>query len=253
MNKKLYPLSMLVLSILVIAFQLASYQPASAIHSEVAILALPSRSTGETQSLTVVYADPEVTSQMIDVLSQGTQVQILGFSESGAWIALARPYPPFLVGWTPASEVKHDLTVASTRSLVLTHQQPSSSSRVASVLSPGASVQVVGRSVDNSWVAISTPGFPRASITWVATSELQLPGVIASTMYLSMFYLIPDDSSRVTFVSAPTHNVALIGRNTAGTWFAATDMRTDQFIGWVQGSHLDGATNRSLLPILSDR
>jgi len=253
MNKKRYPLSILALSILVIAFQLASYQPASAIHSEIAILALPNGSAGETQSLTRVYADPQDTSQVINVLSPGTQVQILGLSESGSWIALAQSYPPFLVGWVPASDVKHDLTIGLTRSLVLTHQQPDSSSRVVSALSPGASVQVVGRSADNSWIAIATPGVPRASITWIATSELQLPGVIASTMYLSMFYLVPDDSSRVTFVSAPTHNVALIGRNTAGTWFAATDMRTDQFIGWVQGSHLDGATNRSLLPILSDR
>ena len=121
------------------------------------------------------------------------------------------------------------------------------------MLSPGASVQVVGRSVDNSWIAISTPSYPQASITWVSTSELRLPGVSASTMYLTMFYLIPDTSSRVTLVSSPTHSVDLIGRNSAGTWFAAADMRTDQFIGWVQGGNLDGGMDRSLLPVLSDR
>jgi hypothetical protein len=176
MNKKLYPLSFLALGILVIAFQLASYQPASANHSEIAILSMPSRSAGETQYSTMVYSEPEDTSQVINVLSPGTQVQILGLSESGAWIALAQSYPPFLVGWIPASDVKSDVMVGSTRSLVLTHQQPDSSSRIVSVLSPGASVQVVGRSVDNSWIAISTPGYPRASITWVAISELRLPG-----------------------------------------------------------------------------
>lgn len=253
MNKKLYPLSFLALGILVIAFQLASFQPASAIHSEIAILALPSGSAGETQSLTRVYADPKDTSQVINVLSPGTQVQILGLSESGAWIALAQSYPPFLVGWVPVSDINHDLTVGLTRSLVQTHQQPSSSSRIVSVLSPGASVQVVGRSVDNSWIAISTPGYPRASITWVATSELRLPGVSASTRYLTMFYLIPDTSSRVTSVSSPTHYVTLIGRNSAGTWFAAADIHTDQFVGWVEGSNLDGGMDRSLLPVLSDR
>ncbi len=253
MNKKLYPISFLALTILVIAFQLASFQPARAVHSEIAILSLPSGSAGETQYSTKVYTEPEPTSAVIRLLAPGTQVHILGFSESGAWMAISQAYPPYLINWIPASDVISNVMVGTTRSLALSHQQPDSSSRVMSVLSPGASVQVVGRSVDNSWIAIATPGFPQASITWIATSELQLPGVIASTMYLSMFYLTPDDSSRVTFVSAPTHNVALIGRNSASTWFAATDMRTDQFIGWVQGSHLDGGMNRSLLPILSDR
>ena len=106
MNKKLYPISILAVGMLVIATQLASFKPASAIHSEISILALPSGSAGETQSLTRVYADPEDTSQVINVLSPGTQVQILGLSESGAWIALAQSYPPFLVGWVPASDVK---------------------------------------------------------------------------------------------------------------------------------------------------
>ena len=253
MNKKLYPLSFLALSILGVAFQLASYQPASAVHSEIAILSLPSGSSGETQYSTKVYTEPETTSAVIRQLAPGTQVHILGFSESGAWMAISQAYPPYLINWIPASDVISNLMVGTTRSLVISHQEPDSSSRAMSVLSPGASVQVVGRSVDNSWIAIATSGFPRASITWIATSELQLPDVIASTMYLSMFYLTPDDSSRVTFVSAPTHNVALIGRNTAGTWFAAADTRTDQFIGWVQGSHLDGGMDRSMLPVLSDR
>jgi len=248
---------------LVIAFQLASYQPASATHSEIAILALPNAASGETQSLTRIYSEPEDTSQVINVLPPGTQVQILGLSESGSWIALAQSYPPFLIGWVSASDIKHDLTIGLTRSLVLTHQQPDSSSRVVSALPPAASVQVVGRSTDNAWIAISTPGFPQASITWVATSDLRLPGISASTMYLTMFHLTPDESSRVTFVSAPSQNVAfvsastqivtLIGRNSAGTWFAAADMRTDQFIGWVQGSHLAGGMDRFMLPVLSDR
>ena len=253
MNKKRYPISFLAVGMLVIAIQLASVQPASAIHSRIAILAMPSRSAGETQSLTRVYTEPEDTGQVINVLLPGTQVQILGLSESGAWMAIPQAYPPYLVAWIPAADVRSDIMVGSTRSLVLTRQHPDSTSMVMDVLSPGARVQVLGRSVDNSWIAISTPGDPQTSISWIATSELRLPDASATTIYFTKFYAIPDESSRVTSVTTPTHSVALIGRNSAGTWFATANLRTDQFIGWVQSSHLDGGMDWSLLPILSDR
>ena len=253
MDKKLFHSSVLVAGALVLILSVGYFQPATATHSAVSILAMPSESAGVTSTLAKVYAEPEDASQILDVLPPQKQVQILGLNESGAWIAIAQGNQSALAGWISASELKHDLVVGTTRTLVRTYQQPNSSSGIQSVLTPGIKVQVLGRSPDNAWVALSNAGSPGAMVQWVASSDIKLPDVIATTSNLTKLYARPDSGSAISYVLPPAQKVVLMGRNSNGTWFAAADINSKKFIGWAQVSDLVGGIDRTVLPDLTVR
>jgi len=253
MNTKPISRSFLFAVGLVATLLVASFQPATATYTALSILAYPSEAKAETRSLARVYAEPNDASQLLNVLPPGAQIQILGLSENGAWIALANGSDNAIAGWLSIGDVKQNLIVGSARSLVRVHQQPGADSQVTSVLTPASKVQVLGHNPDNAWIAISRPSASGAAINWVSAGELKLPDVIAITSSLAMFYLKPDASSRITNVLPPTQKVILIGRDHSGTWFAAADFMEGRFIGWARISDLIGGSNRTTLPMLPVR
>lgn len=250
MNTKPYHAPLIVTVLLMIALFLASVQVASANHTAVPVLAYAAESSGETNSLTKVYLEPTEGSQLIDILPPGQQIQILGLSENGAWIAMGKKDQSALAGWVSGSNVNENLIIGSTRSLVQMYGQPGSFSKVDNVLPPGAKVLVLGHSPDNAWIAIAHPGGAQATINWVEASSLKLPDVFATTSSLTMLYLKPDSKSKITTVLPPAQKVLLTGRNSQSTWFAVTDIQEKRFIGWAQGSDLNANSDRATLPVI---
>ena len=250
MNTKPVSIFLVVAGLLGAALLLASFQSARATHTAVAIVAYPAESVGQTRSLARVYMEPDDSSRLLEVVSPGKQIQILGLSENGAWVAIAKGDRAAMSGWVSKSNVSQGLIAGAARSLVKAYQQPDSTGEVVATFSPGTKLQVLGHNVDNTWIAIARPGSMGTTVNWVASSDLKMPDVHAATSALTRLYLRPDTSSQITNVLPPAQKVLLIGRNNAGNWFAAADLRGNKFIGWVQLGDLKADADKVTLPIL---
>jgi len=250
MNTKPISIVFVVASILVGALLLASFQSATATHTAVAIVAYPAESVGQTRSLARVYMEPDDSSTLVQVMPPGKQVQVLGLSENGAWVAIAKDNQAAMGGWISKSNVNQGLIVGATRSLVKSYQQPDSSSVVAATFSPETKLEVLGHNADNTWIAIARPGSMGTTVNWVASGDLKMPDVLAATSSLTRLYLRPDSKSQITNVLPPAQKVILIGRNNVGNWYAVADIRGSKFIGWVQLGDLKADNDKATLPIL---
>lgn len=175
MHAKPVSIFVVIAGLLAAAFSLASYRPAAANHTAVAIVAYPAESVGQTYSLVKLYAEPDDSSTLLSVVAPGKQIDILGLSENGAWIAIAKDNEARLAGWLATSEVRKNIIVGTTLTLVKVYRQPDTSSSLAEVIPPAAKVQVLGHNPDGSWIAIARPVTKGTSIRWVAASELKMP------------------------------------------------------------------------------
>ncbi len=254
MNKKVSLLQFLVAGMLIITMTMAFSQPARASHTPVAIAAIPSESDAAVFSIARVYSEPDDASRVIDVLSPGAHFNILGFNTSGSFIEIAKEGGSAARGWVASSLVSRNLLDSSALYVTKAYLQPSSTGLVASIITPGAELQVLGHSVDGRWMAVENLTSMKTPIYWVASSDIRLPDVIAQTASLiTKFYLRPDTSSRITNVLPPTQNIALIGRIRTGGWYAVADIHTNKFFGWAQSNDLTGGINKELLPVIPVR
>ena len=253
MNKKVSLLQLLVAGMLIFVLSLAFSQTARASHTPVEIVAIPSQSDGYSVTLAKVFSEPDDASRVVEVLSPGTHFNILGFNESGSYIEIAKEGQTVPSGWMSASVVSRNHLDSISRSLTQAYALPSSTSKFASIVIPGAGLQVLGHSVDGLWLAIENPSSLQTPIYWVAASEVSLPDVTAKTSTITKLYQLADTSSRITTVLAPAKQVTLFGRNGTSSWFAVEDGTSHKFIGWAQISDLDGGLNRELLPVLTER
>ncbi len=250
MNTKTLSAFVVVAGILAAVMVMAAFQPAAANHVAAAILVYPAESIGQTRSVARVYAEPDESSAMLRVVSPGKQIQILGLSENGGWIAMAKDDQVGTAGWVSIADVKESLVIGTTRALVKSYQQPDASSAVAAAFPPAAKVQVLGHNVDSSWVAIARISAGQRLISWVSASDLKMPDVQGTTASLARFYLRPDTKGQIMGVLLPAQQVILIGRNPSGTWFAAADVSGNKFIGWVQAGDMKISGDRATLPVL---
>jgi hypothetical protein len=253
MNKKVSLLQFLVAGILIFTLSMAFSQTARASHTSVEIVAIPSESDGQANTLARVFSEPDDASSVIEVLSPGTHFNILGFNESGSYIQIAKEGQTNPSGWLAASVVSRNHLDSTSRSITKAYAQPSSTSQFTSIVTPGEQLQVLGHSIDGLWLAIENPGSFQTPIYWIAASEITLPDVTAKTSTLTKLYLIADTSSRITNVLPPAMQVTLFGRNGTSSWFAVEDSASHKFIGWAQISDLNGGMNRELLPVLAGR
>jgi hypothetical protein len=254
MNKKVSILQFLVAGMLVFTMTMAFSQPVRASHTSVAIVAIPSESNAAVYSITRVYSEPDDASRVIDVLSPGTHFNILGFNASSSFIEIAKEGKSAASGWVASSLVSRNHLDSSALYVTKAYLQPSSTGLVASIITPGAGLQVLGHSVDGAWMAIENPLSIKTPIYWVASSDIRLPDVIAQTASLvTKFYLRPDTSSRITNVLPPSQNIALIGQIRSGGWYAVADIHTNKFFGWAQSNDLTGGMNKELLPVIPVR
>jgi hypothetical protein len=178
-SKLLYakPVSIIfvIAGLLVAALSLGFYQPATATHTAVAIVAYPAESFGETLSLVKVYAEPDDSSQLLRVEAPGKQIDIRGLSENGAWVAMSNEDESGVAGWITTAEIRKNTLTGTTISLVKVYRQPNSASDVAEVIPPAAKVQVLGHNPDKTWIAIARPEAKGSFIRWVAASDLKMP------------------------------------------------------------------------------
>ena len=253
MNKKVNLLQILIAGLFVFTLSLAFSQAAKASHTLITIVAIPSESNADVYSITRVFSEPDDSSRVVDVLSPGAHLNILGYNASGSFIEIAKEGQSLASGWVSASGVSRKLIDSSASYLTKAYLQPSSSSSVTGIITPGTEFQVLGHSVDGAWMAISNPSSLRVPLYWVATSDIKLPDVIAQTASLTKFYLKPDTNSSITDVRPPTFQVISIGRNSTNDWYAVADIRSDKFIGWVQSNDLIGGMNKELLPVIPVR
>lgn len=250
MNTKTFSVFVVIAGLLAIALVIAAFQPAAANPVLVTIIAYPAESIGQTRSVARVYAEPDDSSTILQVLSPGKQIQILGLSENGAWIAMAKDDQVSLAGWLSIGEVNQSLMVGTTRSLAKAYQQPDAASPVAATLPPAAKLQILGHNPDNTWIAIAHTSQSQRLISWVNASDVKMPDMLGNTTSVTRLYLRPDSSSQMMSVLSPGQKVLLIGRNDAGTWFAVADASGNKFIGWAQVGDLKISGDRSTLRVL---
>jgi hypothetical protein len=253
MNKKVNLLHIIFAGMLVFTMTMAFSQPAKASHTPITIAVIPSESNAAVYSITRVYSEPDDTSRVIDVLSPGTHFNILGFNASSSFIEIAKEEQSAVSGWVASSLVSRNHLDSSTLYITKAYSQPSSTSTVTSIITPGTELQVLGHSVDGAWMAIENPLSIKTPIYWVDSSDIRLPGVTAQTATLTKFYLKPDSSSSVTNVLPPTQNIILIGRIRTGGWYAVADIHSNKFFGWAQSNDLTGGMNKELLPVIPVR
>lgn len=178
-SKLLYakPVSIIfvIAGLLVAALSLGLYQPATATHAAVAIVAYPAESYGETLSLVKVYAEPDDSSQLLRVVAPGKWIEIRGLSENGAWVAMSNEDVSGAAGWVTTAEIRKNILTGTTISLVKVYRGPDSASVLAEVIPPAAKVQVLGHNPDNTWIAIARPAAKGGFIRWVAAGDLKMP------------------------------------------------------------------------------
>jgi hypothetical protein len=235
---------------LIFTMTMAFFRPVKASHITDDIVVFSSTSSGEVNSITKVYTEPDDASYVVEVLSPGTHLNILGYNAGGTFIEIAKEGQPAANGWVALFLVSRNHLDSSALYVTKAYLQPGSTSPVASIITPGAELQVLGHSVDGAWMAIENPLSNKTPIYWVASSDIRLSDVIAQTASLiTKFYLRPDTSSRITNVLPPTRNIVLIGRIRSGGWYAVADICTNKFFGWAQSNDLTGGMNKELLPI----
>lgn len=250
MNKKVTLFQILIAGMLIFTLSMAFTQPAKASHTPIAIVAIPSESNAEVYSITRVYLEPDDSSRVNDVLSPGTHFNILGFNASGSYTEIAKEGQSVASGWVTTSAVSLHHIDGLSRGVTQVYLQPSMTSIVASYITPGEDLQVLGHSLDGAWMAVENPSSMQTPIYWVASSDIRLPDVIAKTATLTKFYIKPDTSSLITKVLPPTQQVILIARNSTSTWFAVADVHSNKFFGWAQSNDLTGGMNKELLPVI---
>jgi hypothetical protein len=249
MNKNISFKLFSIASLLVLIFSVRIVHPTTASISPISIMAVPGASDSVVYTITRVYQAPDDASRVIDVLSPGTHFNILGYNDSGTFIAVAKEGQSLTSGWIPTSQVTRAYLSGTSRSLSLGYLSPNSTSRIETVLTPGQEVKVLGHSPDGSWLAIENPTSLRTPLYWVARQDIGLPSVVAKTSSLTMVYAKPTNGSLIMNVLIPTYQLVLIGRTSDNARYAAEDFISGKYIGWVMSSDLAGGSNRELLPV----
>ena len=105
MNKKVNLLQIIFAGMLVFTMVMAFSQPARANHLSDDIIEFSSANRGAVFSITRVYAQPNDPSRVVDVLSPGTHLNILGYNANGAFFEIAREGESVARGWVSSSSV----------------------------------------------------------------------------------------------------------------------------------------------------
>jgi hypothetical protein len=127
---------------------------------------------GTSRSLTQAYLLPSSTSQVASIVIPGEELQVLGHSVDGAWMAidnLGSIKAP--IYWVAASDIKLPDVIAQTVSLTKFYMRPDSSSSVTDVLSPVNQVTLFGRNDTSSWFAVKDV-LSNEFIGWAQSSDL---------------------------------------------------------------------------------
>jgi hypothetical protein len=250
MNKDISFKLFSIASILALIFSVRIVNRTTMSASPISIMAVQGASDSVIYTITRVYQAPNDTSRVIEVLSPGTHFNIISYDASGTFIAVAKEGQDLTSGWIPTSQVVRTYISGTSSSLSIGYLSPNSTSRIETVLTPGQVVKVFGHNQDGSWLAVENPASVRNPFYWVARQDIRLPVVVAKTSSLTMVYAKPISSSLITNVLFPTDPLVLIDRTSDDAWYAAEDISSGKFVGWLISSDLVGGINRELLPVI---
>jgi hypothetical protein len=250
MNKDISFKLFSIASILALIFSVRIVNRTTMSASPISIMAVQGASDSVIYTITRVYQAPNDTSRVIEVLSPGTHFNIISYDASGTFIAVAKEGQDLTIGWIPTSQVARTYISGTSRSLSIGYLSPNTTSRIETVLTPGQVVKVFGHNQDGSWLAVENPASVRNPFYWVARQDIRLPVVVAKTSSLTMVYAKPISSSLITNVLFPTDPLVLIDRTSDDAWYAAEDISSGKFVGWLISSDLVGGINRELLPVI---
>jgi hypothetical protein len=250
MNKDISFKLFSIASILALIFSVRIVNRTTMSASPISIMAVQGASDSVIYTITRVYQAPNDTSRVIEVLSPGTHFNIISYDASGTFIAVAKEGQDLTIGWIPTSQVARTYISGTSRSLSIGYLSPNTTSRIETVLTPGQVVKVFGHNQDGSWLAVENPASVRNPFYWVARQDIRLPVVVAKTSSLTMVYAKPISSSLITNVLFPTDPLVLIDRTSDDAWYAAEDISSGKFVGWLMSSDLVGGINRELLPVI---
>lgn len=224
-----------------------------------------------------VRSGPDVSYGTVAIIYRGQVAQLLGRNAFNTWVKI-RLYTG-LEGWVNASLVQTSVPVASlpvvdgntatanavvaTGNLNVRSGPGPDFSRVA-VVSYGTPVIMQDRNLDGSWVRVKTPA---ADVGWVKSSFLQpyvpiqnlpvaggdaagRPG--SPTATVNTAYLNVRSGPNVAYAVVTTlsygQTVALLGRNTGGSWVQIQLANGTK--GWVNASLVQTSVAVSSLPVV---
>lgn len=236
--------------LLVLTLSLGIIQQAAAAQPAIDIIAVSNASNSSVYSVTRVYLEPSFTSRVVETLSPGAHINILGYNSSGTFTAIVKEGMSSISGWIVTSQVLRAYIDGTSLSLAIGYMAQNSASPVATVLTPGEMVKVIGHSVDGDWLAIANPVSVKNPIFWAPRYDIKLPAVVSRTLSLTMVHASPTNDSKIINVLNPTYELSLISRTSDNAWYAVDDSSSGKYIGWVMSGDLVNGTNRELLPTI---
>lgn len=177
------------------AVQAAQAQAAPAPAGEKASGSLISKdSAAYLPGLTKFYGGPDRSSGVVDVLTPSEKpLAVVGRSEDGGWLALAPSKDSReVIGWAPAGEVDFQGEIeslpvlktaeegaalaATTAVLAKVYAGPDLGQEIQDIVMAGEKFNLVGRSADGRWLAVSRPGDEGKQAGWIPVGELKIDG-----------------------------------------------------------------------------
>jgi hypothetical protein len=149
-----------------------------------------------TAVLAKVYASPEFSHDITDILMAQEKLQVLGRSADSRWLAVAHEHGQ---GWVAAGEVEISGDIdrlpvmaaqaqmepasspqAVTAVLTKVYAGPDFSYEITDILMAQEKLQVLGRSADSRWLAVRRPESEAAATGWIPVGEARLNTSLAS-------------------------------------------------------------------------
>jgi uncharacterized protein YgiM (DUF1202 family) len=219
-----------------------------------------------------VRSGPGVAYSVVTVVYQGQSLQLLGRNANSSWVQVRTPSGH--VGWVNATLIQTAVPIytlpvvgvapATPAAVVVTgaanvRSGPGTTYTMVAVVTQGEQVTLLGRNSDSSWVQIRLAS---GTVGWVNSTLVQSNVPISSlpvvgdapptpTAVVSVGALNvrtgPGTSFAVITVVIRGQTVALVGRNSSGSWVQVR-LNTGT-IGWVNANYVVGNVPVGSLPI----
>jgi len=216
----------------------------------VELVSMSARPAGTTRSLVKVLQAPREGSRVIDILTPGQQVTLVG--RSGAYYALSA-HDGQVRGWAPLGEISVETVSGTPRAMTLVYQSPDVHSTVVDMIFPGEPVGILGSTPDGEYYALAGTDVSEPVSGYVAAGDLQMESSRGRSRSVGRVYRRADAASPVVTVITPDHSFDLLGRDAGGEWIAVSGSGDEKFTGWMPAGEVVSQVNRLILPVIPMR
>lgn len=218
--------------------------------SNLELVALSARTEGTTRTTVNVLQAPQEGSRVIDILTPGQQVTLMG--RSGAYYALST-HDGQMRGWAPLGEISVETVSGTPRAMTMVYQSPDVHSTVVDMIFPGQQVEILGSTPGGEYYALAGTDVSEPVSGYVAASDLHAENNSGHSRSVGKVYRRADTASQVVTIITPDRTFELLGRDAGGEWIAVSVAGVENFTGWMPAGEVVSEVNRLILPVIPMR